>query len=114
MNSGIITKSTGKYYHIKSEETGEIVVGTIRGKFKLAGLKLTNPVAVGDKVDYTINKDDSVVIAKIKPRKNYVIRQSPRKKHFMHLLASNVDQAIVIVTIVEPKLKQGFIDRFRI
>ena len=111
MNSGVITKSTGKYYHIKSL-ANEVLIGTIRGRFKLEGLKLTNPVAVGDRVEYQINKDGTALITKIQPRNNYVIRQSPRKKHFLHLIASNVDQALLIVTIIEPNLKQGFIDRF--
>ncbi|MEL6390844.1 MAG: ribosome small subunit-dependent GTPase A [Bacteroidota bacterium] len=112
MNKGVIVKSTGKFYHIRAESDGQVHVGTIRGKFKLDGLKLTNPVAVGDEVTYRDVDDESVVITDIAPRKNYVVRQSPRKKHYLHLLASNVDQAILIVTIVEPKLKQGFIDRF--
>ncbi|MEL6123432.1 MAG: ribosome small subunit-dependent GTPase A [Bacteroidota bacterium] len=112
MNKGVIVKSTGKFYHIRAESDGKVHVGTIRGKFKLDGLKLTNPVAVGDEVTYRDVDDESVVITDIAPRKNYVVRQSPRKKHYLHLLASNVDQAILIVTIVEPKLKQGFIDRF--
>ena len=111
MKTGIITKSTGKYYTIKEKDTDQIYQGIIRGKFKLDGYKLTNPVAVGDEVDYEI-EGDYAIIQKISNRHNYVVRQSPRKKHFMHLMAANVDQAMLIVTIVQPKLKQGFIDRF--
>ena len=76
------------------------------------GFKLTNPVAVGDFVTYSLGADGVAIIEAIEDRTNYVVRQSPRKKHFLHLLAANIDQAIVIVTIAEPKLKQGFIDRF--
>jgi ribosome biogenesis GTPase len=74
---------------------------------------LTNPVAVGDKVLIEMDMEEGMgTIKEILPRTNYVVRQSPRQKHNLHLLASNVDQAVVIITIVQPKLKQGFIDRF--
>jgi len=112
MHRGLVTKSTGKYYTIKHLETGEIFRAVIRGKFKLKGFKLTNPVAVGDRVSFNIQEGGDAVIEEIKERTNYVVRQSPRKKHFLHLLAANIDQAILIVTVAEPKLKQGFIDRF--
>lgn len=88
------------------------------GKFRLEGKKLTNPVAVGDHVMIEReNHNDpdekpTGLIKEILDRKNYVIRQSPRKKHFLHILAANIDQAILIITIREPKLKIGFIDRF--
>lgn len=85
------------------------------GKFRLGNLKITNPVAVGDEVVISIEQGDDEgkgSIVEIKNRENYVIRQSPRKKHQLHLLASNVDQAICVMTITQPKLKQGFIDRF--
>jgi len=74
---------------------------------------VTNPIAVGDQVRIAM-EDDNIhgIIKEICDRENYVIRQSPRKKHFLHILAANIDQAILIVTIKEPKLKQGFIDRF--
>lgn len=110
MPEGIVTRSTGSWYEVRND-FGEQVACRIRGKFKLQGLKLTNPVAVGDRVHYEIDGDDAS-ISKILPRKNYVVRQSPRQKHNLHLLAANVDQAVVVVTIVEPMLKQGFIDRF--
>jgi len=85
----------------------------IVGKFRLEGHKITNPVAVGDYVEIERNeKEDTGSIRNILPRRNYVVRQSPRRKRDLHLLASNVDQAMVIVTVVAPKLKQGFIDRF--
>ena len=85
----------------------------IRGKFKLNNLQLTNPVAVGDKVRLTVEKEEGTgLIKEILPRQNYVVRQSPRQKHNLHLLASNIDQAVLFTTIAQPKLKQGFIDRF--
>lgn len=113
MQKGIVTKSTGSWYQILPENSTEEIRCRIVGKFRLNGWKLTNPVAVGDYVSFEMDKDEnSGMIRDILPRKNYVVRQSPRKKHHLHLLASNVDQAFLIMTISHPKLKQGFIDRF--
>ncbi len=111
MNKGIVIKSTGSWYQVRTVE-GNVLHCRIIGKFRLDGLNLTNPVAVGDEVEFDFEGAENGLIKKILPRRNYVARQSPRQKHNIHLLASNVDQAILITTIVEPKLKQGFIDRF--
>ncbi|MEO1437806.1 MAG: ribosome small subunit-dependent GTPase A [Bacteroidota bacterium] len=112
MNQGVVIKSTGKWYSVRAEN-GDVVECRIKGKFRLKGLKLTNPIAVGDQVEFELEPHgDTAMITQILPRKNYIARQSPRKKHFMHLLAANVDKAIVIVTIRFPDLKPGFIDRF--
>ncbi|MFK8009124.1 MAG: ribosome small subunit-dependent GTPase A [Saprospiraceae bacterium] len=113
MQKGIVIKSTGSWYQVRLENEEEWKC-RIMGKFRLDGMKVTNPVAVGDEVQIEIEDEveGTAIIKKILPRRNYVIRQSPRKKHFLHLLAANVDQAMVIVTIIEPMLKQGFIDRF--
>lgn len=113
MQKGVVIKSTGSWYQVELED-GNKVECRIIGKFRLNGFKLTNPVAVGDEVSVALepDSDNKGLIKEILSRRNYVVRQSPRKKHHLHLLASNIDQAIVIVTIVEPKLKQGFIDRF--
>lgn len=110
---GTVIKSTGSWYQVKTED-GEIYHCRIKGKFRLDGKKLTNPVAVGDWVQMEIEKGEegTAIIKKILPRTNYVVRQSPRKLHFLHIIASNVDQAIVLNTIKQPNLKQGFIDRF--
>lgn len=113
LQKGIVIKSTGSWYQVRLENEEEWKC-RIMGKFRLDGMKVTNPVAVGDEVEIEIEDEveGTALIKKILPRRNYVIRQSPRKKHFLHLLAANVDQAMVIVTIIEPMLKQGFIDRF--
>lgn len=109
---GLIIRSTGSWYEVKLED-GEVLPCRMIGKFRLEGKKLTNPVAVGDYVYVEREKQSEFgTIKSIEDRKNYVIRQSPRKKHFLHIIASNIDQAILIVTIREPNLKQGFIDRF--
>jgi len=77
-------------------------------------MKLTNPVAVGDEVMVSMEpgEEKTGLIKKIVPRRNSVVRQSPRQKHHLHLLAANVDQAVLIATIIQPDLKPGFIDRF--
>jgi ribosome biogenesis GTPase len=108
---GTVIKSTGSWYLVRLDD-GSVIESRIVGKFRLDKLKLTNPVAVGDKVMLEMEGDNNGIIKEILPRKNYVVRQSPRKKHFVHFLASNIDQAILIMTIREPNLKQGFIDRF--
>lgn len=105
-------KSTGSLYAVESA-SGEVLSCKIIGKFRLGKHKLTNPVAVGDEVHFVREQEKGKgVIKKINPRRNYVVRQSPRKKHFLHLLASNIDQAMLITTIAHPSLKPAFIDRF--
>ncbi len=112
MQEGVVIKSTGSWYNVRLED-GRILQCRIVGKFRMAGKKLTNPVAVGDKVGLEADHEEGKGIIKvIRDRENYVVRQSPRKKHDLHLLASNIDQAVLIITIVQPNLKQGFIDRF--
>lgn len=112
MKEGIVIKSTGSWYLVQlGPDT--VLECRIIGKFRLDGKKLTNPVAVGDRVRVEPDVEEgSGVIKEILPRQNYVVRQSPRRKHDLHLLASNIDQAMVVVTITNPNLKQGFIDRF--
>lgn len=113
MKKGTVIKSTGSWYQVRLDDNSEIQCRII-GKFRLNGMKLTNPVAVGDAVmvEPEQGEENTGIIKEILSRKNYIVRQSPRKKHYLHLLASNVEQAVLIVTIVEPDLKQGFIDRF--
>lgn len=109
---GTIIKSTGSWYDVQLD-SGKIIESRIIGKFRLDGKRLTNPVAVGDRVSIEIDSGEAKgLIKKIHVRENYVVRQSPHKKHQLHLMACNVDQACLILTIVNPNLKQGFIDRF--
>ena len=113
MEQATVIRSTGSWYTIRTD-TGTEYQARIRGKFRLNGLHLTNPVAVGDAVKFTVedNEEGSAMIKEILPRKNYVVRQSPRKRHQLHLLASNIDQAMLVATIIQPNLKPGVIDRF--
>ena len=111
---GLVIKSTGLWYEVSLN--GEIKLARLRGKFKLEGKKLTNPIAVGDWVEVVPNNqvENEWVIEKIYPRDNYVIRQSPRKKNHDHLIASNIDQGVLIATLRMPRTSSGFIDRFLI
>ncbi len=113
MMKGKIVRSTGSWYTLRTEDGAEYQA-RILGKFRLQGLSLTNPLAVGDEVMFELEEteDQSAIVKEILPRRNYVVRQSPRKKHQLHLLASNIDQAILVATIVQPNLKPGVIDRF--
>lgn len=113
MEKATVIRSTGSWYTIQTD-TGEQINARIIGKFRLDDISLTNPVAVGDQVLFEIEEGGEVnaLIKEILPRRNYIVRQSPRKKHQLHLLASNVDLAILVVTMVQPNLKQGVIDRF--
>ncbi len=111
---GTVTRSTGSWYEVRLPG-GEVWSCRTKGRFRLAGLRTTNPVAVGDHVRVVRDKDgdeDTGTIVEVLQRDNYVIRQSPRRKHGLHLLAANVDLAILVMTVVEPMLKQGLIDRF--
>ena len=110
----LVIKSTGLWYEVLAN--GERLVARLRGKFKLEDKKLTNPIAVGDWVEVDPNEqvDGEWVITKIYDRENYVIRTSPRKKGHDHLIASNVDQGVLIVTLKRPRTSIGFIDRFLI
>ncbi|GAB4247101.1 MAG: ribosome small subunit-dependent GTPase A [Ekhidna sp.] len=110
----LIVKSTGLWYEAKASD--KRLIARLRGKFKLADKKLTNPIAVGDWVEIEPNNQvkDEWVITDIHPKKNYVIRQSPRKKGHDHIIASNIDQGVLIVTLKKPRTSVGFIDRFLI
>jgi ribosome biogenesis GTPase len=112
MQTGTVIKSTGSWYNVRLDASQEVLQCRIVGKFRLDDAPLTNPVAVGDRVEAEPESAGKGMIKKILPRSNYVVRQSPRRKHDLHLLAANIDQAVLITTIVQPDLKPGFIDRF--
>lgn len=105
-----VTKSTGAWYKLMTSENEE-VAARLKGAMRLDGLTSTNPVAVGDYVELE-NEEGDWMIAGVEPRENYIIRKSPAKRTFSHILASNMDQAFVLVTASKPRTSSGFIDRF--
>lgn len=107
---GLVVKSTGSWYRVKKTD-GTEVEARLRGKFKLENKKITNPIAVGDEVVMEPHRDEWVIVD-ISDRKNYIIRKSPRKKHHDHLIATNLDQAVMIATLKQPRTSLGLIDRF--
>lgn len=109
-----VYKSTGSWYSVKSEE-GLFYQARIKGVIKLDNRTSTNPIAVGDWVECELEMDQpTIMIADILDRDNYVARQSPHNKRQQHIIASNLDQSILIATLKSPKTSQGFIDRFLI
>ncbi len=108
---GRVIKSTGSWYMVQTESG--LVKSRLRGKFKQDDLKLTNPIAVGDYVTVAQEEGQPTwTIDEILPRENYIIRKSTRKTHFSHIIASNIDQAFLIITLQNPRTSLGFIDRF--
>ena len=110
---GLVIKSTGSWYDVKTSD-GKIISCRVRGKLKIKGMKVTNPVSVGDRVQYELEENGQGIIHSIVPRTNYLIRRSTRKTAFGHILASNIDLAVVVATLTFPKTSLGFIDRFLI
>ena len=109
---GVVLKSTGSEYEVKLD-SGEIVIARLRGKFRIKGIKTTNPVVVGDFVNISTETNDSFFsIVGIFPRKNYIIRKSIRLSKISHIIAANIDKAFLVVTIASPRTSSGFIDRF--
>lgn len=109
---GIVIKSTGSWYQVLEESEKKIYEARIRGKFKLIKTRLTNPLAVGDSVEFNLEQDDIAWITKIFPRKNYIIRKSVNLSKEAHIIASNMDLACIIFTLKHPETSLGFLDRF--
>ncbi|TXE17628.1 ribosome small subunit-dependent GTPase A [Psychroserpens burtonensis] len=112
--TGLVYKSTGSWYTVKTN-LGATYQCRIKGKFRLKGIKSTNPIAVGDIVDFeleTNNDDVTGVIHKIHDRSNYIVRKSVNLSKQTHIIASNVDQVFLLITIDNPPTFTSFIDRF--
>ncbi|MGC8751194.1 ribosome small subunit-dependent GTPase A [Hydrotalea sp.] len=108
-----VYKSTGSWYQVKAED-GQFYAARIKGVFKIEGFTSTNPIAVGDLVEIAIEPgpEQHAIIEAIEPRHNYVIRQSPHHRKHHHIIAANIDQSILFITLKQPRTSQGFIDRF--
>lgn len=118
MKKGIVIKSTGSRYTVKTTD-GSIIECRIKGNFRIKGIRSTNPIAVGDHVELIVSQEDSNaegaivgMINNIIERKNYIIRKSPNLSKESHIIAANIDQAFLIVTIKHPVTTTTFIDRF--
>lgn len=109
---GTVIKSTGSRYLVRAQN--KVYDCVLKGKIRLEGRKTTNPVAVGDKVDIDLDDNGEAFIKTIHPRKNYIIRKSINLSKQAQILASNLDQAVLIATLVSPRTSLGFIDRFLI
>jgi len=112
--TGLVYKSTGSWYTVKSEK-GDFIECRMKGKFRMKGIKSTNPIAVGDIVDYELEETSDTLtgtIHKIHERKNYIVRKSVNLSKQIHIIASNIDQVFLLVTIDNPPTTTSFIDRF--
>lgn len=108
---GLVIKNTGSWYSVKTDE-GRTVECKIKGNFRLKGIRSTNPVAVGDHVEIICNHEGTAFITDIEDRQNYIIRKSPNLSKQSHIIAANVDQAFLVVTVNYPETSTTFIDRF--
>ncbi len=112
--TGLVYKSTGSWYTVKSEN-GDFIECRMKGKFRIKGIKSTNPIAVGDCVDFELEETSDTVtgtIYNIHERKNYIVRKSVNLSHQMHIIASNIDRVFLLITINNPPTTTNFIDRF--
>lgn len=108
---GLVIKNTGSWYTVKTDE-GRIIESKIKGNFRLKGIRSTNPVAVGDRVQLITNQEGTAFIAAIEDRRNYMIRKSSNLSKQSHIIAANLDLALLLVTINYPETSLTFIDRF--
>lgn len=108
---GLVIKNTGSWYSVKTD-IGKVVECKIKGNFRLKGIRSTNPVAVGDNVEIALNSEGTAFITHIEERRNYIIRKSQNLSKQSHILAANVDEAFLIVTVNYPQTSTTFIDRF--
>ena len=108
---GLVIKNTGSWYTVKTDD-GQLIESKIKGNFRLKGIRSTNPVAVGDHVQLITNQEGTAFISVIEDRRNYIVRKSPNLSKQSHILAANVDQALLVVTVNYPQTSTTIIDRF--
>lgn len=111
LTGGKVLRSTGSFYTVLTDHD-KIVECKLKGKFRIKGIRTTNPIAVGDVVDFIKSEDDETgLIVHIHDRKNYLIRKATKLSSATHIIAANIDQVIIIASIVKPRTSTGFIDR---
>jgi ribosome biogenesis GTPase / thiamine phosphate phosphatase len=110
--NGIVFKSTGIWYSVRDSK-GNFVDCRLKGQYRIKGLKATNPITVGDSVEFEFQANEKIgIINKINPRKNYIVRKSKKLSKQIHIIAANIDMAYLIITLAQPRTSTGFIDRF--
>ena len=108
---GLVVKNTGSWYIVRGDDGREIPC-KIKGNFRLRGIRSTNPIAVGDRVEFLTNQEGTAFITEIEDRRNYIIRKASNLSKQSHILAANVDQVILFITLRQPETSTTFIDRF--
>ncbi len=108
---GLVVKNTGSWYTVKTDDA-RLIQSKIKGNYRLKGIRSTNPVAVGDRVELIINQEGTAFISEVEDRRNYIVRKSSNLSKQSHILAANIDQAILVVTVNYPETSTTFIDRF--
>lgn len=111
MAQGIVIKSTGSWYTVKTDDGAEIDC-KVKGRFRLQGIRSTNPVSVGDRVHITVADDGAAFITRVEDRRNYIIRRASNLSKESHIIAANIDAAVLVVTVEHPRTNLVFIDRF--
>lgn len=117
---GLVIRNTGYSYHVKEDETSQVYDCKVKGKFRIQGIRTTNPVAIGDRVEFTPEKPKDTgieqakqgLITALEDRKNYIIRKSTNLSKQSHIIAANVDMCFLVVTVCYPETPLQFIDRF--
>jgi len=109
---GLVIRNTGSWYTVKIDGTDNTVEAKVKGNFRLKGIRSTNPIAIGDKVDFIPQPDGTALISAIDDRKNYIIRKATNLSKQSHIIAANLDQCFLIVTVAQPETSTTFIDRF--
>ena len=112
MHTGLVIRNTGSWYTVKTDDGGQLIDCKIKGNFRLKGIRSTNPVAVGDHVTLVPNNEGTAFITEIADRRNYIIRKASNLSKQSHIIAANVDQAMLVVTVNYPQTSTTFIDRF--
>ena len=112
MQTGLVIRNTGSWYTVRTDDGDQLIDCKIKGNFRLKGIRSTNPVAVGDRVTVVPNQEGTAFITAIEDRRNYIIRKASNLSKQSHIIAANVDQAILVVTVNYPQTSTTFIDRF--
>ena len=111
LEKGLVIKNTGSWYLVKTDDNRQVEC-KIKGHFSLKGIRSTNTIAVGDRVQISINSEGTAFITEIEDRKNYIIRRASNLSKQSHIIAANLDQCMLVVTVNYPETSTTFIDRF--